>query len=128
MAIRRDSRGRFAGSGASRGSRIGRTGTSNPAGTIAKGGNPANPHGATGAQARAAAKVLGQGKGTKVVSSDMKNQVAAGRAAKAAYQSKQASKRKAKMSRTGGSFTKTSTFMNSLKKKQTKARMAKKAA
>jgi len=61
-------------------------------------------------------------------SSSMTNQVAAGRAAKAAYQSKSASKRKAAVSRKGGSFTETSTFKNSLKPKQAKARQAKKAA
>jgi len=60
--------------------------------------------------------------------SGMSNQVAAGRAAKAAYQSKAASKRKAKVAKAGGSFTKTSTFRNSLKGKQATARNAKKAA
>jgi hypothetical protein len=58
----------------------------------------------------------------------MANQVAKGRAAKAAYKSKSASKRKAAVARAGGSFTKTSTFKNSLKGKQAKARQAKKAA
>jgi len=64
----RDKNGRFASKGASSvaGSRIGRTGTSNPSGTIAKGGNKLNPHGQTGSQARRAARVLGQGRGTKV--------------------------------------------------------------
>ena len=60
--------------------------------------------------------------------SSMGNQVAAGRAAKAAYQSKAASKRKAAVARQGGSFTQTSTFKNSLKPKQAAARAAKKAA
>ena len=50
------------------------------------------------------------------------------RAAKAAYQSKAASKRKAKVAKAGGSFTKTSTFRDSLKGKQARARNAKKAA
>jgi hypothetical protein len=58
----------------------------------------------------------------------MNSQVAAGRAAKAAYKSKSASKRKAAVARKGGSFTQTSTFKNSLKGKQAKARQAKKAA
>jgi hypothetical protein len=60
--------------------------------------------------------------------SSMNSQVAAGRAAKAAYKSKSASKRKAAVARKGGSFTQTSTFKNSLKGKQAKARQAKKAA
>jgi hypothetical protein len=59
--------------------------------------------------------------------SSMGNQVAAGRAAKAAYKSKSASKRKAAVAKQGGSFTKTSTFKNSLKPKQAAARSAKKA-
>lgn len=66
MAVRRDSRGRFAGSGGGKGPRVGRTGTSNPSGTIAKGGNTKNVHGQIGSQARLAARVLGQGKATKV--------------------------------------------------------------
>ena len=57
-----------------------------------------------------------------------RNQVAKGRAAKAAYESKSASKRKAATARKGGSFVKTSTFKNSLKAKQAAARTAKKAA
>jgi len=57
-----------------------------------------------------------------------RNQVAKGRAAKAAYKSKSASKRKAAVARKGGSFTETRTFKNSLKGKQAKARAAKKAA
>jgi len=58
----------------------------------------------------------------------MSNQVAAGRAARAAYRSQSASKRKAARKRKGGSFTQTSTFANSLKNKQAKARDAKKRA
>jgi hypothetical protein len=60
--------------------------------------------------------------------SGMASQVSKGRAAKAAYKSKSASKRKAAVAKAGGSFTKTSTFKNSLKGKQAKARQAKKAA
>jgi hypothetical protein len=56
------------------------------------------------------------------------NQVAAGRAAKAAFQSKSASKRKSARARKGGSFTETRTFKESLKPKQAAARKAKKAA
>lgn len=64
----RDKNGRFASKGSSSvaSSNIGRSGTSNPRGTIAKGGNKKNVHGQTGSQARYAARVLGQGKGTKV--------------------------------------------------------------
>lgn len=57
----------------------------------------------------------------------MKSQVAAGRAAKAAYKSRSASKRKAATARKGGSFVQTSTFRNSLKAKQAAARAARRA-
>lgn len=81
-----------------------------------------------------AAKSANTGKSTvkvqKAASSkpSMGNQVAAGRAAKAAFKSKSASKRKAAVARKGGSFTQTRTFKESLKGKQAAARAAKKAA
>ena len=75
-----------------------------------------------------AAKAAAPKAAAKKASGSVSNQVAAGRAAKAAYQSKAASKRKAKVAKAGGSFTKTSTFRNSLKGKQARARNAKKAA
>ena len=114
---KRDSRGRFAGGGggggggrkgggAKKGGRLGgkssgpkmgasRPGTSAPGGTVAK-----------GAVNRSAGAVMGQGKGTRVKAkaTGMKNQVARGREAKAAYKAATSAAREAKM-RAGGRTT-----------------------
>ena len=75
----------------------------------------------------------GKGKSKKPRKSDLAFQksgkgggksVKAGRAAKAAYKKKEGARRKANLAKKGGSFSKTSTFKSSQRRKQTTAKRA----